>query len=393
MKVLVAPDKFKGSLSAADVAASLAAGLTAAGIQSTQLPLADGGDGSVAAAVAAGFTPHAITVAGATATPQRARIAVDGATAVVEVANTCGLGTLPCGRTYPLDTTSLGLGQAIGHARRHDPQRLVLALGGSASTDGGTGMLAALGFTFHDAAGRSLRPCGRNLPDIAYVESSRAVNLTGIDMVVASDVTNPLTGPNGAAAVYAPQKGADPDTVRYLDAGLNNLVEAFVRSGYPAARAIAGSAGAGSAGGIGFAAMLIGARMVSGAAFFLELLGFDGLLAGTDLVVTGEGSIDEQTAQGKLPTVLAERAQPVPVVAVAGRNDLPPARWRESGFSRIYALGDYTECNTSADPALTRELLTCIGYEIGHTYRTPASANSVLMAAHDHATDIGFACR
>ncbi|MDT2003778.1 glycerate kinase [Rhodococcus opacus] len=365
MRVLVAPDKFKGSLSAADVAEHLSAGLASAGIVSRQLPLADGGDGSVDAAVAVGFTPHPVTVAGATGMPQRGRIAVNGSTAVVEVANTCGLSTLPSGRRAPLDASSLGMGQAVGHALRHHPTRLVLALGGSACTDGGMGMLAALGFTFHDATGRPLRACGRTLPEVATIDSSRAVNLSGIEIVVAGDVTNPLTGPNGAAAVYGPQKGADPAAVRYLDAGLGTLVEAFNRSGYPRARAVAASPGAGSAGGIGFAAMLLGARMVSGADYFLDLLDFDGYLAGMDLVITGEGSIDEQTEHGKLLAVLAERAHPVPVVAIAGRNSLPRHRWQQSGFSRICALGDYTDRDTSTDPDLTGELLTRIGREIG----------------------------
>ena len=367
MRVLVAPDKFKGSLSAADVAEHLSAGLASAGIESTQLPLADGGDGSVDAAVAVGFTPHPVTVAGATGTPQRGRIAVNGTTAVIEVANTCGLATLPGGRRAPLDASSLGMGQAISQALRFRPRRLVLALGGSAGTDGGMGMLAALGFTFADADGRQLRACGRTLHQVHTVDSSRAVNLSGIEIVVAGDVTNPLTGPNGAAAVYGPQKGADPATVRELDAGLDNLVDAFTRSGHPQARTVANSPGAGSAGGIGFAAMMLGARMVSGAEYFLDLLDFDGYLAGMDLVITGEGSIDEQTEHGKLLAVLARRAHPVPVIAVAGRNTLSRNRWAPTGFEYIHALGDYTDRNTATDPELTGELLTHIGRDIGRS--------------------------
>ena len=367
MRVLVAPDKFKGSLSAADVAEHLSAGLASAGIESTQLPLADGGDGSVDAAVAVGFTPHPVTVAGATGTPQRGRIAVNGTTAVIEVANTCGLATLPGGRRAPLDASSLGMGQAISQALRFHPRRLVLALGGSAGTDGGMGMLAALGFTFADADGRQLRACGRTLHQVHTVDSSRAVNLSGIEIVVAGDVTNPLTGSNGAAAVYGPQKGADPATVRDLDAGLDNLVDAFTRSGHPQARTVANSPGAGSAGGIGFAAMMLGARMVSGAEYFLDLLDFDGYLAGMDLVITGEGSIDEQTEHGKLLAVLARRAHPVPVIAVAGRNTLSRNRWAPTGFEYIHALGDYTDRNTATDPELTGELLTRIGCDIGRS--------------------------
>lgn len=367
MRVLVAPDKFKGSLSAAHVAEHLAAGLASVGIDCRQLPLADGGDGSVDATIAAGFTLHPITTAGATGTPHRGRIAVNATTAVVEVANTCGLTTLPSGRTAPLDASSLGVGQAIEHALRHRPTKLILALGGSASTDGGMGMLAALGFTFYDATGRLLRASGRTLPQIDRIDASRAVNLSGIEILIAGDVTNPLSGPNGAAHTYGPQKGADPATVDYLDAGLDNLVEVFTNSGYPEARALADSAGAGSAGGIAFAAMLLGARMVSGAEYFLDLLDFDSYLTNTDLVVTGEGSIDEQTEHGKLLTVLAGRSHPVPVIAVAGRNTLPRSRWQQAGFSRIYTISDYTDHDTATDRALTGELLTYIGHEIGRT--------------------------
>ncbi|WP_280461541.1 glycerate kinase [Nocardia carnea] len=365
MKVLVAPDKFKGSLSASEVADRLAEGLAAAGVDSYRMPLADGGDGSVDAALAAGFTPHPVTVAGAAGTPRYGRIAVGHGTAVVEVADTCGLTTLPNGRKLPLDASSLGMGQAISQAMRYRPRRLVLALGGSASTDGGMGLLAALGYTFADASGVRLRGCGRSLGRVHTIDSSRAANLTGVEIVVAGDVTNPLLGPDGAAAVYGPQKGATDEEVRFLDTGLDNLVRAFARSGYPDAMAAAGTAGSGGAGGMGFAALMLGAEIVSGAGYFLDLLEFDRHLLGCDLVVTGEGSIDEQTANGKLPTAVARRSYPVPVVAVAGRNTLPRNRWVAAGFTDIHALGDYTDRDTAADPGLTRQLLTRIGRQIG----------------------------
>ncbi|QTJ66848.1 glycerate kinase [Rhodococcus sp. ZPP] len=367
MRVLVAPDKFKGSLSASDVAACVAEGLVTAGIDCALLPLADGGDGSVDAAVAAGFSRHPVTVAGATGTPHYGSIAVgdDTGTVVVEVADTCGMATLPGGRQVPRDASSLGFGQAIGQALRHSPRRLVLALGGSASTDGGMGMLAALGYIFYDAEGRQLGACGRTLSQVHTVDSSRAMNLTGIELVVAGDVTNPLTGPEGAAEVYGPQKGADPETVLLLDAGLGNLVEAFARSGHPHATSVADRPGAGSAGGIGFAAMILGAGLVSGAEFFLNLLDFDSHLGGVDLVVTGEGCIDDQTRHGKLLTVLTDRARPVPVVAVAGRSTLLREKWKSAGFEQIHVLSDYTDRDTATDSQLTAQLLTHIGRAIG----------------------------
>ncbi|WP_020104946.1 glycerate kinase [Nocardia sp. 348MFTsu5.1] len=364
MKVLIAPDKFKGSLSAGEVADRLAAGLARAGASSTQLPLADGGDGSVDAAIAAGFTPHQVTVAGATGHSHSATLAFNEGTVLVEVANTCGLATLPDNAGDALGASSLGLGQAIRAGLQLGKRRMVLALGGSASTDGGMGMLTALGHVFRDTAGHALQPSGRNMSLVHTVDSTHALDLRDIDVVVATDVTNPLTGPIGAATVYGPQKGASDDDVRLLDAGLDNLVATFERSGHPRASQIAGSSGAGSAGGIGFAAMILGGHVVSGAGYFLDLLDFDNALTGVDLVITGEGSIDDQTEHGKLLTVLIDRARPTPVIGVAGRTTLPRDRWSVNGFEWIYALADLTTENTSRDPALTRRLLEHIGHKI-----------------------------
>ncbi|WP_405163293.1 glycerate kinase [Nocardia sp. NBC_01499] len=365
MRVLIAPDKFKGSLTAAEVAGWLALGLARSGVDSVRLPLADGGDGSVAAAVAAGFAGRSYTVAGAMGTPRRGRMAVRGDTVVVEVANTCGLATLPGARKQPLDASSLGLGQAVRQALRLSPRRVVLALGGSASTDGGMGLLTALGFRFIDGSGRILPPSGRALLDIAAIDTSAAVRLPAVDLVVACDVTNPLTGPEGAAAVYGPQKGADPAEVRLLDRGLRRMVEMLSRSGFPEAADLAATPGAGSAGGLGFAALLLGARMTSGAEFFLDLLDFDRHCADVDLVITGEGSLDAQTEHGKLAVAVARRAKPIPVIAVAGRNEIP--RTRRTGFADVYALTDYTDRDTARDPTLTADLLVRIGCQIGHS--------------------------
>ncbi|QIS12892.1 glycerate kinase [Nocardia arthritidis] len=365
MRVLVAPDKFKGSLPAAAVARCLARGLAAGGAHPVELPLADGGDGSVAAAVAAGYTAHPVTVAGATGLPHRGRIAVRGRTALVEVADTCGLSTLPGGRPRPLDASSLGFGQVV----RHNPNRLVLALGGSASTDGGLGLLTALGVRCLDDAGHPVYPRGRALHTVARINMGSAVTLSGVDLVVASDVTNPLTGPNGAAAVFGPQKGASAAQVHRLDRGLTHLVDVLTDSGYPRARVLAAAAGAGSAGGIGFAAALLGARIVSGAEFFLDLLDFDAHLAAADLVITGEGCLDEQSTQGKLPTAVARRAAPTPVIAVAGRRTLSRSDWATSGFADVHTLAEYTSADTSRDPALTEQLLSRIGERIASSVR------------------------
>jgi len=255
----------------AHLAEHLATELLSERADSRALPLALGGKGSVAAAVAAGFIAKPVTVAGATGLPRYSRIALRGHTAVIALADLCGAVSLLGGRKAPLDASSLGLGQAIGQALRYGSNRLVLALDGSAGVDGGTGMLAALGFVFRNVDGRQLRPCGRTLSQIHTIDSSRAVNLTGIEMAIAGDVAIPLVGPSGAASVGGPTKGATPADVRVLDAGLGNLVGAFVRSGFAHAERISYKPGAGSGGGVGFAAMLLGARTVSEVEYFRDL--------------------------------------------------------------------------------------------------------------------------
>ncbi len=322
MRVLIAPDKFKGSLTAAEVADHLAKGLTEAGAHSRTLPLADGGDGSVAAALAAGFGSLPVDVCGATGQHHHSVVAFNADTTIVEVANTCGLATLPGGVLAPMTASSYGFGQAIRAALSLSRRRLVLALGGSASTDGGIGMLAALGYRFLDRAGDLLAATTDNLDRIHRVDRSHAVDLEGIELIVAGDVTSPLLGLTGAAAVFGPQKGATAAQVAQLDAGLDNLVVALTRSGYAGADAAAHASGSGAAGGIGFAALLLGATTASGAEYFLDLLDFDRWVADADLVITGEGRLDHQTLQGKLPAAVALRAAPTPVIAVVGRNDL-----------------------------------------------------------------------
>ena len=369
MRVLIAPDKFKGSLTAAQVADHLANGLTEAGAHSRTLPLADGGDGSVAAALANGFHPLPVIVHGATGQKHDSVVAYNDDTAIVEVANTCGLATLPGGVRAPMTASSYGFGEAIRAATTLGRGRLVLALGGSASTDGGIGMLAALGCRFLDPAGQLLAPTAANLDRIHCVEHQHAHDLSGTEVIIAGDVTSPLLGLTGAAAVFGPQKGATEAEVIHLDAGLQTLVAAFTRSGYTGASAAALAAGAGAAGGIGFAAILLGARTVSGADYFLDLLEFDQHVADADLVITGEGRLDEQTLQGKLPAAVALRAAPTPVVAVVGCNDLGDAA--ASGFADVFAVADLATSDTARDPHRTAELLQHIGAQIGARYSAP----------------------
>ncbi|GAB19649.1 glycerate kinase [Gordonia effusa NBRC 100432] len=357
MHALVAPDKFKGCLTAAEVGARLAHGARRAGATTTVLPLADGGDGSVDAAVAAGFAREIVTVASALGEQHDASIAVGPDTVVAELANTCGMATLPTGVLAPIDSSTVGLGQAVRAALRHRPRRLVLALGGSASTDGGIGMLTALGYTFSNVDGDELSPSAASLSAVDRVEIESPVLLNDVEIVIAGDVTNPLVGPNGAAHVFGPQKGADPAMVSRLDKSLADFVNTLVRNGFDNATEIARLPGAGAAGGAGFAAMLLGGQMVSGAEFFLDLLGFDDHVSRADVVLTGEGSVDTQTMAGKLLSVLTRRAACTPVVVVAGRNLLDHKDWTRAGFRQTYALDEWTDVDTASDPLLTGDLL------------------------------------
>lgn len=367
LRVLLAPDKFKGSLTAAQVAAHLARGLRARGVQTIELPLADGGDGSVDAAIAAGFEPLPVAVAGATGRPHTALIArhPDG-TAVVEVANTCGLRTLPGGHLAPLAASSIGAGQAVRAAIERGARRVVLALGGSASTDGGAGLLAALGAVFRGRSGRIIDIAGGTLSRIATIDLTGLIDLSGVDLVIAGDVDNPLSGPTGAAAVYGPQKGATDQHITTLGEGLTHLVD-LLTPHRPEAAFHARTPGAGAAGGLGFAGLLLGGRIMSGADYFLDLLGFDDRLTGCDLVITGEGRIDEQTRHGKLPAIVGGRARPRPVIAVVGRSDLSPAAAAAMGLTAVHALTELTDRNPADDPALSCTLLE----ELGRTLHLP----------------------
>jgi glycerate 2-kinase len=345
-RVVVAPDKFKGSLTAAEVTAAVVAGLVRGGFigEIEALPVADGGDGTVAAAVSAGFRRVELGVRGPVGKNVTASYALLGDTAVVEAAQACGLALLPPGCLAPLTATSRGVGELILTATRMGAKRIVLGVGGVATTDGGAGLLQALGARLTDDKGRELPPGGAALARLAALDLARLRDLSGVEFLLASDVDNPLLGPAGAAAVYGPQKGASPGEVQLLEAGLRrwaDLAEAALGGPVP----VRDAPGAGAAGGIGFAAMLfLGARMRPGIELLLELASFGSRLDGARLVITGEGSLDAQTLHGKAPVGVARAAAAhdpaVPVVAVAGRCTLTQDELRAAGIARVYALSD-----------------------------------------------------
>ena len=371
MRVVVAPDKFKGSLSAPDVAQALAEGLRSAlpALEVVEAPVADGGEGTLDAAVAAGFLPVRVEVAGPTGQPLSSLLTVRGRTAVVEMAAASGLAVLPGGVRAPLTATSLGTGQLVRAALDRGCTEVVLAVGGSACTDGGAGLLVALGARLLDRDGRELGHGGGALLQLDRVDlSGLDSRLRDVRVVLASDVDNPLLGPDGAAAVYGPQKGADPDQVALLERGLQVWVEALGRALGPRAAVLAEQPGAGAAGGVGYAALVaLDAVRRSGISVVLELVGFAGHVNSAALVITGEGSLDAQTLHGKAPAgvAAAARAAGVPVVAVAGQVSLGPDELRPAGIEAAYALTDL-EPDPERCMRDARALLVRLGSSIAH---------------------------
>ena len=353
MKIVVAPDKFKGSLPAAQVAAAIAAGLRSglarAGCPAADMvtiPVADGGEGTVDAAVAAGFERVPVTAAGPAGDPVRSGYARRGEVAVVELAGACGLARLPGGpcspRAAPLTASSFGAGEMLRAALESGARRIVLGVGGSASTDGGAGLLQALGARVLGAGGELAAPMGGGaLRDVTALDlTGLHAALHGAEIILAADVANPLTGPDGAAEVYGPQKGASPAEVAVLAAGLRRwaaLVAATIGTDWSQVP------GAGAAGGVGFAALaVLGATRRPGVELVLDLADFETALDGADLVITGEGSLDTQSLAGKTPVGVARAAgrHGIDVVAVAGRSTLTAAELGAAGIAAVYPLSD-----------------------------------------------------
>ncbi|MFK4156353.1 glycerate kinase [Streptomyces fungicidicus] len=361
--MLVAADKFKGSLTAVEVAERVTAGLrrVVPELEVEALPVADGGDGTVAAAVAAGFARREVRVAGPLGDEVTAAYALRGDTAVVEMAEASGLQRLPARVFAPLTASTYGSGELLRAALDAGARSIVFGVGGSATTDGGAGMLSALGARFVTAAGEPVAPGGGGLAELASADlSGLDPRLASVEFVLASDVDNPLTGPKGAPAVYGPQKGASPEDVETLDTALTHFVKVLERAVGEKAAACAASPGAGAAGGIGFGALLLGAGFRPGIEVMLDVLGFAPALERADLVITGEGSLDEQTLHGKAPAgvAAAARAAGREVVAVCGRLALPPEALGRAGIRRAYALTDLepdvAKCIADAGPVLER---------------------------------------
>ncbi|HYT11560.1 MAG TPA: glycerate kinase [Candidatus Nitrosopolaris sp.] len=324
LKVIVAPNSFKGSLSASEAAAAIARGVRQARPEAEviEIPVADGGEGTVEALVSAKKgTYRSAEVEGPLGDPLQATYGLidDGATGVVELAAASGLTLIPAVKRDPRRTSTYGFGQLLDAVRKQGVTSIIAGIGGSATNDGGAGMAQALGYRLLDAIGRDLPRGGAALTRLDRIDASGFdLAWRSISVMVASDVTNPLTGPQGASHVYGPQKGADDETVRELDKALARLAEVIERD---LGKRVADILGAGAAGGAGAGLIaFLDARLVPGAPLVVEASGFDAALPGARLVITGEGRVDAQTAYGKAPGEVAKRAHNagIPVLLLAG---------------------------------------------------------------------------
>lgn len=341
-KVVIAPDSFKGTMSAVEICDIIEKAFVKHSPETriVKIPVADGGEGTVDAYIAGiGGTYRTVEVTGPMGDTVTARYGVlqDGSTAVIEMAAASGL-TLVQGRQRPMAASTVGTGQLILDAAERGLEKIILGIGGSATSDGGTGALQAMGVRFLDENGGDVQPGAEGLRFIRSIDASGFdPKLKDIEIIIACDVTNPLAGKNGAAHVYGPQKGADPVQVEMIDAGLlhyNDVLTAFTgidRKDQP---------GMGAAGGIALSlASFLNTRMESGIDLILTIAGFDRQIADADAVITGEGKVDGQSVQGKVLVGIARRAARgnIPVIALVGDVGADYERLYDIGITAIFS--------------------------------------------------------
>ena len=343
MRIVIAPDSFKECLAAEQVASAIARGWRQAAPedQITEVPLADGGEGTtVALTEARKGELHEVTVTGPLGQPVTARYGLvnDGETAIVEVAEGSGLHCVPANERNAMAASSRGTGELLLAALAHRPKTLIMGLGGSATTDGGVGILQALGARLLDARGQDITAGGTGLEQLASVDLKPAIDrLSGVRLVVACDVNNPLLGPNGAAAVFGPQKGANAQQVVQLDANLGHFAALVQQQGFD----IASFPGSGAAGGIGgMVAGILGAQLRPGIELVMETVELESHVKGADLVITAEGAIDAQSAYGKTPAGVAGLASKygVPVVGLAGKLGAELGELHQLGLTAAFSI-------------------------------------------------------
>ncbi len=342
-KIIIASDSFKGCLSSLEVADAVADGVIAVipGAEIVKVAVADGGEGTYEA-LATALDARRVECTACDPLMRHLQVAygitADGTTAVMEMAAASGLTLLAPDERNPLETTTYGLGLMITDALDRGCRRFLVGLGGSATNDGGTGALAALGYRFLDSRGAVLGHGGRILENIASVDCSDAdPRLRDSEFHIACDVTTPFAGPSGATRVFAPQKGADEATVDWLERGMASL-SSLIRHTFDID--LDNIAGAGAAGGLGGGLMVfIGAELRPGASVILDEIGFDEIIRDATLIITGEGSLDGQTLMGKTPVgiLMRGRRQGIPVIALGGRVS-ESERLLAAGFSAVAAV-------------------------------------------------------
>lgn len=338
MKIVVAPDSFKGNLTAPEVADYIEAGIRQAdkNIEVIKIPVADGGEGTVEAIVAATggkIIKHRVHGPFMKEIDSFFGISGDGKTAVIEMAACSGIMLVKKEELNPLYTTTYGVGELILAAKNLGCDKINLGIGGSATNDGGMGMAQALGYKFYDSQNKLIGQGGKHLCEVARIDSTGFFSeIDGIEIITACDVNNPLCGPNGASYIYGPQKGAASETIEFLDKGLRHFADVIKRD---LGKDIAGIPGSGAAGGLGggLLAFLNNTRLCSGIDMVINSCNFEQAVRSCDLLITGEGRTDSQTANGKVVVGLAEVADKynVPVVCLSGSLI--------EGYDKIYELG------------------------------------------------------
>ena len=366
MRILIAPNAFKGSMSAGEVAeltaghlATSLEGLGVAGAEIICAPMADGGDGTLDILAQFGYQPTPCQGADALMRPQPTRFAVKGEVAVLELAQTCGLAGIPIEDRSPWDSSTLGLGLAARAALESGARHIYIAVGGSASVDGGLGLLAGLGYELLDPARHPVDPTARGLLSVATIESSSLDSvikdsvIKDCEWTILVDVNSPACGPDGAALVFGPQKGFTMQECLMLDDAMARWCS--IAGGLGGGAVLQNLPGTGAAGGTPVAAVgVLGARIESGAQALAQMAGLAELIAGVDAVVIGEGCLDEQTLAGKAPSVVAALAREsgTRVLAIAGASELTPAMALALGIRDRRDIATLTDAAGSTTLAL-----------------------------------------
>ncbi len=367
MKILVAPDSFKDALSALEVCKAIQKGAQTAlpGAEIVMFPLSDGGEG-LAEVLAYHLSGEmiSVTVDDPLGRPVNSAyfFSLPKKTALVEMAQASGLQLLKNHERNPLKTSTYGTGQLIMHAIENGAKTILLGIGGSATNDAGMGMAKALGFHFLDENGKELEPVGENLSKVAQISGSLSQKKS-VQFEVLSDVSNPLFGSNGAAHVFAQQKGADEQGIQILDEGLRHFADLLEKQ---MGKSIAQVPGAGAAGGVGAGAMaFLGATLKPGIEAVMDLTGFDDQLEDVDLIITGEGKLDGQTAHGKLIHGICQqaKARKIPVVAFCGALAASTAELEKLGIEAAFSISRAPQSLESAIVA-TRSGLESLAYNV-----------------------------